>query len=234
MLKLTSPAELMDLGGRSIPVRIRAHPLARRIILRIDWDNNGVILTLPKWANESEAVALLRERADWVCARLDALPAWVPFADGAAVPYLGESYTLRHDPGGLGIACEGGEIRISGRPEHLPRRYTDWLRRQAKAEISARTHPLAERIGKRVGRITVRDTKSRWGSCSFSGNLSFSWRLVMAPEWILDYVAAHEVAHLRHASHGPNFWTLVAELCSDAKGARTWLNQNAQRLHRIG
>ncbi|MEE2761668.1 MAG: SprT family zinc-dependent metalloprotease [Pseudomonadota bacterium] len=234
MLKRTSPAGLRDLGGRSIPVRVRANRMARRIILQIDRDNDGVILTLPKWAKESDALALLEERAEWVCAHLDALPARVPFVDGTAVPYLGECYTLRHDPSSRGIAREGGQIRISGRPEHLPRRYTDWLRRQAKAEITSRAHPLAERIGVRVRRITVRDTKSRWGSCSSGGNLSFSWRLVMAPEWIMDYVVAHEVAHLRHANHGPTFWALVAELCSDPKAARTWLNKNAQRLHRIG
>ena len=234
MRKRTSPAVLIDLGGRSVPVRFRAHPSARRIILRIDPDNDGVILTLPKWAKKSESVTLLEERADWVCARLDALPARVLFADGAAVPYLGEIYTLRRDPGRRGITREGREIRISGRPEHLPRRCTDWLRQQAKAEITARAHPLAERIGERIERIAIRDTKSRWGSCSSSGKLSFSWRLVMAPEWIVDYVTAHEVAHLRHASHGPDFWALVAELGSDAKTARTWLNKNTQRLQRIG
>ena len=94
--------------------------------------------------------------------------------------------------------------------------------------------PLAARIGKPITHITVRDTSSRWGSCSSAGNLSFSWRLVMAPDWIMDYVVAHEVAHLRHANHGPDFWGLVDDLGVNAKQARRWLNTNAQRLQRTG
>jgi predicted metal-dependent hydrolase len=206
----------------------------RRIILRIDQDTDGVVLTMPKWARQSDAMALLAERADWVLARIDALPARIRFADGAAVPYFDAPHTIRHAPGGRGVVLEGGEIRVPGRAEHLARRLGDWLRAQARREISARAHLLAGRVGKPIRRITVRDTRSRWGSCSSAGNLSFSWRLVMAPDWVMEYVVAHEVAHLRHANHGPDFWAAVERLGVGADAAQRWLNGNAARLQRIG
>lgn len=225
----------IEMAGREVPLRFRANASARRIILRIDSGTDGVVLTMPKWAGERDAMELLAAREDWVLTRLDALPARIIFADGAAVPVFGAPHIIRHTPERPGgVVRDEGEIRVSGRIEHLPRRLGDWLHSEARTEITARAHPLAARVGKRIGRITVRDTSSRWGSCSAAGNLSFSWRLVMAPDWIMDYVVAHEVAHLRHANHGPDFWGLVDDLGVDAKLARRWLNANAQRLQRIG
>jgi len=225
----------IEMAGRDVPVRFRPNGSARRIILRIDTDSGGVVLTLPKWAAEKDAMELLAARQDWVLARLDALPARIHFADGAMLPLFDAPHLIRHAPDRRGgVTIEGGVVRVPGRIEHLPRRLGDWLRAEARTEITARAQPLATRIGKRIGRITVRDTRSRWGSCSAVGNLSFSWRLVMAPDWIMDYVVTHEVAHLRHANHGPDFWSLVDDLGVDAKPARRWLNANAQRLQRIG
>lgn len=230
-----SETRQIALAGREVPLRFRANASARRIILRIDTGTGGVVLTMPKWAAEKDAMELLATREDWVLARLDALPAHIQFADGAAVPFFDAPHLIRHAPDARGgVVRDGNEIRVPGRIEHLARRLGDWLRSEARTEIAARAHPLAARIDKRIGRITVRDTTSRWGSCSAAGNLNFSWRLVMAPDWIMDYVVAHEVAHLRHANHGPGFWALVDELGVDAKQARRWLNANAQRLQRIG
>ena len=225
----------IEIAGRSVPVRFRPNKTARRIILRIDFETDGVVLTMPKWARQADAMALLSERTDWVLARLGALPPRIAFADGALVPVFDAPHIIRHAPGrGRAVVREGGEILVSGGAEHFARRLGDWLRAQARTEISARARPLAAGIGARIQRITVRDTRSRWGSCSGARNLSFSWRLVMAPEWVMDYVIAHEVAHLRHANHGPDFWGLVAGLGVRVKEARRWLNGNAQRLQRIG
>ncbi len=230
-----SNSRQIEMAGREVPLRFRANASARRIILRIDTGTDGVVLTMPKWAAEKDAMELLAAREDWVLARLDALPARISFADGAMVPLFDAPHLIRHAPDIRGgVVRDEGEIRVPGRIEHLARRLGDWLRSEARAGIAARAQPLAARIGKRIGRITVRDTTSRWGSCSAIGNLNFSWRLVMAPDWIMDYVVAHEVAHLRHANHGPDFWALVDDLGVDAKQARCWLNANAQRLQRIG
>ncbi len=133
-----------------------------------------------------------------------------------------------------GVIREDGEILVSGRAEHLPRRVRDWIKKEAKQAIVPRAETYARRLGRNFARITVRDTKSRWGSCAVSGNLSFSWRLIMTPEWVLDYVIAHEVAHLAHMNHGPSFWRTVAGLDVDADRSRAWLNQESARLHRIG
>ncbi|MAF48904.1 MAG: SprT family zinc-dependent metalloprotease [Rhodospirillales bacterium] len=225
----------IEIGGRQIPVRLRRNGAAKRIILRIDQERDGVVLTLPKWARQAEALALLSERGAWVLERIEALPGRVEFADGARVPYFDAPHLIRHAPAARrGVFLSGTEIHVSGPGEHLPRRLGDWLRRQARSEIMARAHPLAEMIGKPIRRIGIRDPRSRWGSCSPAGNLSFSWRLVMAPRWVLEYVVAHEVAHLRHPNHGADFWAAVERLEVRVTEARRWLNANAARLHRIG
>jgi predicted metal-dependent hydrolase len=124
-------------------------------------------------------------------------------------------------------------IRVSGRREHAARRVEDWLKRQARVQITRRTKALADELGVEVSRITVRDATSRWGSCSTSGAISLSWRLVMAPTFVLNYVAAHEVAHLREMNHGTRFWRIVDRLVgADAEAAQTWLRENGTELHR--
>ncbi len=107
------------------------------------------------------------------------------------------------------VRREGGTLIVAGRPEHLGRRLTDWLKAEARREFAVRARAKAEILGRRVGRVTVRDTRSRWGSCSANGNLSFCWRMVMAPAFVVDYVVAHEVAHLKVRDHSPRFWKTV-------------------------
>ena len=225
----------LDVGGRKVPLRMRRNPRARRLILRIDPDNGDAVVTLPKRASRAEGLALARRKSSWIADRLDALPPRVPFADGAVVPLLGSAHLIVHSPGGgLPVRLGDGEILVGGRPEHLARRLGDWFRREARRHIATRVEAKAERLGRQAGRITIRDTRSRWGSCSASGNLSFCWRLVMAPENVLDYVVAHEVAHLEHLNHGPAFWRAAGELTEDAQTARAWLKRNGQDLRRYG
>jgi hypothetical protein len=127
-----------------------------------------------------------------------------------------------------------GEIRVRGDPAHLPRRVRDYLIGVARQEMTRRARLLADRIGRRITRVTVRDTTSRWGSCSATGCLSFSWRLILAPESVLDYVVAHEVAHLAEMNHGPRFWGLVRSMTLDHEGPRAWLNRHRSRLWAYG
>jgi len=127
-----------------------------------------------------------------------------------------------------------GEIRVRGDPAHLARRVRDHLVSTARAELAPRARRLAAQIGREIRRVSVRDTKSRWGSCSGRGNLSFSWRLILAPEAVLDYVVAHEVAHLAEMNHGPRFWRLVESLVPGSAGPRSWLKQHRDRLLAYG
>ncbi|NQV55896.1 MAG: M48 family metallopeptidase [Rhodospirillales bacterium] len=218
-----------------VPIRYRRNAKARQIILRIDQDTDGVVLTLPKWASQSEGLALLSEKADWVVDRLRCLPGRVLFEEGAELPYLDEPHLVRHFPEARrGVFRQDGEIRVSGGYEYLPRRLDDWLRKMARAEISDRAYLMAHGLGVKIERISVRDTRSRWGSCSPTGCLSFSWRLIMAPEWVLHYVVAHEVAHLVHLDHSAKFWAVVNGLNVRTDAAREWLNRNTERLQRVG
>ncbi len=182
-----------------------------------------------------EGLAFATQKADWLLAQLDALPARVPFADGAVIPVLGRDHVIRHVAGARrGVWRHDGEILVSGLAEHLPRRTTDFLRVEARAAIGPLARSKAAEIDRRVSRLTIRHMTSRWGSCGSDGALCFCWRLILAPEPVFDYVIAHEVAHLRHMNHGPRFWKLVARLTPDLNGARRWLKHNGDALLAYG
>jgi predicted metal-dependent hydrolase len=225
----------LDINGRKLPVRFIHNRRARRIILRVDTEADGALVTLPLRASQDEAIKLVRAKADWLLKRLDKRPPNINFEPGSVIPVRGQDCVIVHDPvGRFGVNQSDGRICVSGTTPHIPRRVSDWLRKEAKQLLGESAHAMAAKVDRQVNRITVRNTKSRWGSCSAAGNLSFCWRLVMAPDWVIDYVVAHEVAHLVHMNHGPDFWTTVDGFGVDAKAARAWLNQNAERLHRIG
>jgi predicted metal-dependent hydrolase len=233
--KLSIKRETISLGGRVIPLVVRRNRQARRVVLRIDIEAGGIALTLPGRTALAEGLALAHERADWVLRCLDKLPARIPFADGAILPILGNELAIRHAPQTRhGVQRIDDELFVSGGSEHLPRRVGDWLKREAKREIATRAQPMAERIERTIAGLTVRDTRSRWGSCTPDGKLSFCWRLILTPEWVLDYVVAHEVAHLAHLNHGPKFWATVKSLGVKPEQARAWLDVHAERLQRIG
>jgi len=218
-----------------VPVRLRRHGGAKRIILRLDRRGEGVVVTLPNRVPESEGLAWAEGQRAWIAKHLCNLPVRKLFVDGAVVPPGGAPHVVCYMEGARrGVWAEDGQIFVSGRPEHLARRLTDWLRDEARRRLNTAVTDATDRLGKAAGRITVRDTRSRWGSCAANGNLSFSWRLVMAPEYVLEYVAAHEVAHLREAHHGPAFWRLVDELTSHAKAGRQWLRRHGEGLHFYG
>lgn len=225
----------VDIQGRAVAVRLKRHARARRLVLRIAHDDDSVVVTLPPRASAREGLALVREQAAWIAGELAALPKRVPFEDGQVIPVLGRDYVVRHCPQARGgVWVEGGALMVAGRPEHLARRVLDWLRREARRAIAARVRAKAAGLGRPPGRVTVRDTVSLWGSCAVNGDLSFCWRLVLAPVHVLDYVVAHEVAHLAVRGHGPRFWQTVRRLTPDADAARAWLRRFGTSLHRYG
>lgn len=225
----------IELGGREVALVVRRSPRARRLSLRIPGHDDSVELVLPSRASESDGVAFLQSRAGWVIERLDRLPQRVPFEHGAELPLGGEPHTLLYFPGARKpVALAGWEIHVSGKPEHMARRVGDWLRAEAKRRIAPLAHEKAAIIGGTVSRITIRDQKSRWGSCASGGRLSFNWRLVLAPDSVLDYVVAHEVAHIAEANHSPAFWRVVDRLTANRKAGRAWLRQHGLALHRYG
>lgn len=216
-------------------LELRESPRAVRMTLRVDALRDLIQVVVPAGVGEAEAVRFVERHADWVRSRLEAMPPRRPFADGVVLPYLGIDHVVRHDPAWRGGTHRGdGEIRVGGQPEFVARRVRDFLAAQARREFSIRSHAMAGRIQARVVAVTVRDTRSRWGSCASSGRLSFSWRLILAPEPVFDYVAAHEVAHLREMNHSHRFWKLVATLTDQVDASRAWLKANGARLLRYG
>ena len=209
---------------------------ARRASLRVDPANRRIVLTAPLRMARGTAVGFAETQAGWIAARLERLPERRPFVDGVEIPLFGVPHRLRHRPDARGTVWrEGSEIHVAGRAEHLSRRVKDWLVGELKKELVPGVHAKAARAERQVKRISVRDTRSRWGSCGPDAALSFSWRLVFAPPEVLDYLAAHETAHLVHLNHSPRFWALARVLCDGPiEGPQAWLKKNGETLLQYG
>ena len=168
------------------------------------------------------------------------MPEAAPFADGATVPLRGVPHRIAHRPGTRGTvwieaAAGGGSLLcVAGQAPHIDRRIADFLRREARRDLEIASMRFAHELGRAVNRVAVRDQSSRWGSCSTTGVLSFSWRLILAPSDVLEYLAAHEVAHLIEMNHSAKFWRLVQRLCPGHERARAWLDAHGADLHRYG
>jgi len=217
-------------------VQIRRHPRSRRMKLRVDPVTGDLVLTLPKGVSHAEGLAFIEQHSDWIRDRRKALAPMVPFAPGTEIPFRGRAHRIEHVPDQPGIWRDPDTTRIyCGIPlRNFEGRFKDWVVAEARRHLSERVAHHAERIGKRVARVRIGDPKSRWGSCSTTGTLSLSWRLIMAPDPVSDYVVAHEVAHLMEMNHSPRFWRVVQDLVGDHKEARNWLRQKGAALHRIG
>jgi predicted metal-dependent hydrolase len=223
------------LNGVPVTVLLRRHPRARRIKLAIDPARGRPVLTMPPGVAEGEALGFLERNAGWTLEALARLPSRVDIAPDGVLPYRGLDHVVRHRPDARrGVFVEDGALVVSGPEEHLPRRVTDFLKREAGATIKPLARDMAARIDRKPGRVSVRDQRTRWGSCAANGDLSFSFRLILAPPEILDYVVAHEVSHLVHMNHSKAFWATVGRLYPDWRAARDWLSEHGGRLHRIG
>ncbi|HEX2114751.1 MAG TPA: SprT family zinc-dependent metalloprotease [Alphaproteobacteria bacterium] len=233
--RAASHTATVEIAGKPVNVAVRRNPRARRLYLRIDPVRADIILVLPRGVGLQEGLRFAHDRRGWLAGRLAAMPTHTPFVDGSAIPLLGRTVTIRHKPEGRGgVACVGDELHVAGRIEHLARRVRDWLKARARAELSARSHACAARIGRQIARVRIGDPKSRWGSCSAKGGLAYSWRLILAPPEVLDYVVAHEVAHLVEHNHGRRFWALVDSLTPATHQAKLWLRRHGNTLLRYG
>lgn len=229
--------ELLKIDGAAVSVTIRHNPRARRLLIRVHPTTGEVTVVAPSRRALDHALDFARSESDWIKRRLAKVPRLVELDLGASVLFRGiEHNVTAAEKGPAPVWTEstgdGHYLRVSGRAEHVPRRLLDFFKREARLVLSARTQELAERIGTRASRISVRDTQSRWGSCSTERSVSYSWRLILAPPFVLDYVVAHEVAHMRHMNHSPRFWKLVKELMPETEAAQRWLKRNGTQLYR--
>ncbi len=225
--------------GALLRIALRRRESARRITLRVSAATGEAVITVPPRMAVSTAQRFVASHAGWIAARLARVPERIAFEPGAEIPIRGEPHrlVLRGPRGGtarLGEEGDGRVLSLACEEAHFARRVRDALMRAARADIDAAVERHAVTLGRRPVRITLRDTRSRWGSCTARGELNFSWRLILAPPMVLDYLVAHEMAHLREMNHSPRFWAVANSLCGHVDAAEAWLKRNGTELHRFG
>lgn len=234
------PTISIHFDGAFFLVRLRRHRQARRYTLRIHAATREVVLTMPPRGSVKEARAFAEKHGGWIAARLNRLPAPAPFADGTMLPLRGIDHRIVHRQRARGTVWieigTGGErlLCVAGDPAHVARRIRDFLKREAKRDLEAASRAAAMPLDVKIKRVSVRDQSSRWGSCSTTGMLSYSWRLILAPPYVLEYLAAHEVAHLVEMNHSRKFWRVVDRVCPHMARAKAWLDAHGADLHRFG
>jgi len=227
--------ELLKIDGRAVEVTMRLNPRARRLIVKVHPSTGEVTVVAPSRRGLDRALDFARGEAPWIARQLARVPKPIPLVPGAYVPFLGREHMIvKMERGAVTRDADAAAITVGGRVEHAQRRVIDFLKREARRILDERSNEFAALIEAKVKRITVRDTASRWGSCSTSKTISYSWRLILAPQFVLDYVVAHEVAHLREMNHGPRFWRLVRAIIPDIESPQAWLRKNGTALHRYG
>jgi hypothetical protein len=249
-----APGDLVEIAGAR--VRLRVSPRARRVSLRIDQTKGEVIASAPSQRRLHEAVAFAGQRAHWIAAHIGALPRPTSVAPGDVIEVFGQAHRLERAPNRLKAGFYEGEdgqgvVRAFGDGEAFSRAVMRLLKGHALEVLAERTEVHAAALGRPTPKIAVADAKGRWGSCrpprppsrmarglgaatGDTGSIRYSWRLVLAPFEVADYVAAHECAHLLEANHGPKFWAHVRGLYGSEKGPRAWLRQHGARLHAFG
>jgi predicted metal-dependent hydrolase len=228
------PELLLEIDGNSIVVKPKRHATSRRMVLRLARDGESFTLTMPKRQSLSSAKAFLDTSKLWIQNTLAHRGRKLAEQTSDTIMLRGVALQIcvvdklrglvRHD-------VETNTLHVPGGEAHWQRRLVDWLKQEADKDLRMASSHYASQMEARFNKLTVRDQKSRWGSCTADGCLSYSWRLILAPPFVLDYVAAHEVAHLREMNHGPRFWRLVLTHCSKTRDAKQWLKTNGHTLH---
>ena len=220
----------VSIAGRTVPLDVRTHPRARRLTLRIA-PEGGLRLTVPPRVARGEVDDFLARHEGWAAERLARLPERAVVGVGTVLPIAGEPHEVVHSGSLRGLTRrEDGRVVVSGPEERAGARVRDWLKGEARAALEPLVEGYARAVDRPVKALRVKDTRSRWGSCAHDGSLSFSWRLAMAPPFVLDALAAHEVAHLVHMNHRAEFWALARSLCSETDEAREWLRREGAAL----
>ncbi len=218
-------------GPPPVEITLRRSARARRMSLRVSGLDGRVTLTVPPRLREAEALAFVRDREGWIRDALARVPRAIAVAPGARLPVEGRLLRVQAVAGRGPVRRTPDTLEVPGDPAQAGARVAGFLRLLARDRLTAACDALALRAGRSYSRLTLRDTRSRWGSCTADGGLMFNWRLAMAPPPVLAYVAAHEVAHLVHMNHSPAFWAEVERLCPGHATLRRWLRAEGSALH---
>jgi hypothetical protein len=232
---------ILRAGGNAMPrlsglpdveITLRRSARARRLSLRVSRADGAVTLNVPARMREGTALEFLAGQEDWLRRTLASRVPAAVVGIGTQVPVEGRLLTVTPG-GGRAVRIDGDRLLVPGPPAAAGARVAGFLKALARDRLAAACDRHAAALGRRHAALTLRDTRSRWGSCGPTGRLMFSWRLVMAPPAVLDYVAAHEIAHLAEMNHSPAFWAVCARLCPGHAALRRWLRAEGERLHAL-
>ncbi len=227
----------VSVDDKVVPIKLRRNAQARRLTLRMLQGGKGAVITLPRNVSRVEAERFAEKSKTWIAKQLEKTLPYQPFENGARVMFRGETVTIISTGFARGVVRFDpvlNAILVPGDFAHIARRVTDFMKAEARKNLEEATRRYASQMGLTFRKISIRDQKSRWGSCSSDKDLSYSWRLIMAPNYVLDYVAAHEVAHLHEMNHSQRFWRLVLVNCPDSKRAKHWLKMHGKSVHSFG
>jgi hypothetical protein len=221
------------INDKDYNVTIRRHTQAKRLTLHID-PARQIRLTVPRRCSERHMQTFLHSQTSWLQKQLLKVSSPLALKPGAYFPLRGEQHLIAHDPKIRTLALiENGTVFIGGDIEHFSRRLCEFLKKEARKDLYAACIRYCAALEVSIKRMQLRDQRTRWGSCNNKGVVCFSWRLIFAPPYVLDYLAAHELAHLRIMNHSKRFWGLVNQICLHTKQARHWLKENGNILHAI-
>lgn len=223
---------MLIVGEPPLEVRLRSSARNRRLVLRVSQHKPSAVLTVPTGTSRRAAIAFLETNLTWLRDRIEARGDAIAVRAGSTLPFGNGTLSVKPSLGGR-LRAVDGHLLVPGPSQHLPGKVRAYLREAAREALVSRAHHYADRLNRRPGTITLRDTRSRWGSCTSDGNLMFSWRLIMAPNDVLDYVAAHEAAHLVEMNHSKRFWSLVDAVCPGYQHHSEWLRLHGPGLHRF-
>ena len=213
-------------------VKVKKTSVAKKLVLRIDTKDHCAILSIPKYCLRKQALKFLQENEVWIINTLANLPKLSNFAEGEEISVFGKIYKIYHENKHKGTRFEGDLLKVGGDKVFLHRRVKDFLKKEAVDKLAEISIKIAEKIGVKIASVTVKDTKSRWGSCSTKGNINYNWRIVLAPKEVIDYLVCHEVSHLKHPNHSTDFWSTVESLCPSYKDSRNWLKTHGKELYK--
>ena len=214
------------------PLKVIKAPRAKRLTLRIDSKEHLPILSLPPRCTQRQAIKFITEHQEWMIESLKKLPQTKRFTSGEYISLFGKEILIQHAPEKRwGARIEKGILYVSGESDFTHRRVKDFIKKEALNKFYTLSLKMAEKINCSVNDVVIKDTKSRWGSCSSLHNINYNWRLALAPKFVIDYIVAHEVSHLAHQDHSSEFWSCVASLCPKYKEGQNWLKQHGKELY---
>lgn len=225
--KIFDISEAVGMDIKVVPARS-----SRKLTLKIDEKERIPVLSVPRFCSRKHAVEFVNEHMDWIIKSLNKLPEVRYFEDGETFLLFGQNVTIKHCPEARrGVWIEDGFLCVSGAAEFVHRRVKDYIKKQASEKFYTQSLKMAKQIGCKLIGVSIKDTKSRWGSCSTLNHINYSWRIALAPDYVIDYLMAHEVSHLKHQDHSDEFWACVATLCPEWSSGRIWLKRYGKTLY---